>query len=106
MAKINGKGKATSWGREGHFYRTNQTSTEPPLWLEVGSMGWGMMRSRGVIKKKKQHRVPPNWVPGMGLGLLQLKTNQEIKSSLERLEPSGMEGRGQSKSRRDIWQLG
>jgi len=52
------------------------------------------MRSRGVVKK---YRLPPNWVPRMGLGLLQPKRNQKIKSSLGRPEPSGMEGKGRSR---------
>lgn len=46
---------------------------------------------------KKKYRLPPNWVPRTGLGLLQPKRNQKIKSSLGRPEPSGMEGKGRSR---------
>jgi hypothetical protein len=53
-------------------------------------MGWGGIMSRDVLKKIIQ--APPNWVTGKGFGLFQPKRNQKIKSSLRRLEPSGMEG--------------
>jgi hypothetical protein len=81
VAKIKEKGRATSWCRVRHFHisfthRTKQTSTESLLWLEAGSLGWGVMRSRGVVKK---YRLPTNWMPRTGLGLLQPKRNQNIK---------------------------
>lgn len=65
------------------------------------------MRSRGVKKKKKKKsRLPPNWVPGKGLGPLQPKRNQRIRSSLGWPEPSGWREEDGPGGGEDIWQLG
>lgn len=37
----------------------------------------------------EQYRLPSNWVPGKGLGLLQPKRNQKIRSSLGRENHQG-----------------
>lgn len=73
--------------------------------LEVGSTGkgkdwWGV----GVSLKKIQ-AAPKLGCLG-GLGLLQPKRNQKIKSSLGRPEPSGVKGGGRSRGWGAVWQLG
>ena len=110
MVKIKGKGRAASWGREGHFHisfthRTKQTSTESLLWLEVGSMGWGGIRSRGVVKKKNTGS-PQTGCLGRDLVCVNPRGIRRSKAVWEGQNRQGWREKDGPGGGRDVWQLG
>lgn len=104
-----------SWGRDLHnipfIHKTKRTSTEPlSSRLEVGSTGKGgepgtSRGKEGSSLKKNTEKYWPSphlgilgW--GGGLGLLQLKRNENIQGGLGRPEGEGGQGLG------EVWQVG